>query len=103
MFKNKREQQFLLQAIRLIGVLGTALFLGSQLIVFSQSSMPYTFSQSIIPTPTPPPVIMPQLELGKTVDNENPSPGDIITYTLSYSASEAPATNVTIYDNGSVT
>ncbi|MBN1975849.1 MAG: DUF11 domain-containing protein [Anaerolineae bacterium] len=98
MFQKDRGHQFPLRAICAIGVLSASLFLGSQLITSSQPSMPYALSQSIIPTPTSPPVIMPQLALGKTVDNEEPSPGDIITYTLSYSASEAPATDVTIYD-----
>ena len=98
MSQNKRGHQFPLRAICAIGVLAISLFLGTQLITSSQSSMPYALSQSIIPTPTSTPVIMPQLALDKTVDDEEPSPGDVITYTLSYSASQAPATDVTIYD-----
>jgi uncharacterized repeat protein (TIGR01451 family) len=100
MFQNKRFYKFSLQALRVIGVLAVAWFLGSQLLTSSQSITPYTLSQSIIPTPTftPTPVAVPQLALDKAIDDEEPSPGDVVTYTLSYSASGAPATDVTIYD-----
>jgi uncharacterized repeat protein (TIGR01451 family) len=57
-------------------------------------------SQALLqsPIPTPSPLERPQLSLTKTVDNDTPSPGDVITYTLSYSASVAPASDVVLYD-----
>jgi uncharacterized repeat protein (TIGR01451 family) len=96
MFQNKRDHKFLLQAIRVIGVLASVGFLVSQLLLASPKDIPHVLSQSELPTPTPIPI--PQLALAKTIDNSAPEPGDVVTYTLSYSASNTLASNAKLYD-----
>jgi uncharacterized repeat protein (TIGR01451 family) len=91
-----KNRELLLLAIRVIGLLAGVGFLVSQLLLTSPKDIPDVLSQSEIPTPTPPPI--PQLALAKTINNSVPETGDVVTYTLSYSASNASASNARLYD-----
>ncbi len=94
MFNKIKERKLLLRAIYVLGVLAGAGLLGSLISLTPTSDGSHVLSQSPIPTPTP----NPQLALTKSIENEDPGPNDIVTYTLAYSASESPATEVQLYD-----
>jgi uncharacterized repeat protein (TIGR01451 family) len=89
MFNKIKKRKFLLQAVYVLGVLAGAGLLSGLLSTTPRSDMSHVLSQS---------PIEPQLALTKSINNNAPSPNDVVTYTLSYSASESPATNVQLYD-----
>jgi uncharacterized repeat protein (TIGR01451 family) len=86
-------------SLALIGVAG--LWMGVWLLSVPPSDasgvLPELTFQSIIPTP---PVNDPYLSLVKSVDNDVPSPGEEIEYTLTYSTTNpgSQAFNVRLYD-----
>jgi uncharacterized repeat protein (TIGR01451 family) len=94
MFNKIKEQKRSLRAIYVLGVMAGAGLLASLMLITPTSDRSHVLSQSPLPTPTP----NPQLALTKSIDNEAPSSDDIVTYTLAYSASESPATDVQLYD-----
>lgn len=94
MFEKTKKQRPLPKAAYALGVLAGAGLLASLMLITSTPDRSHVFSQSPLPTPTP----NSQLALTKSIDNGAPSPDDIVTYTLAYSASESPATDVQLYD-----
>jgi uncharacterized repeat protein (TIGR01451 family) len=94
MLNKIKERNPLLQAIYVLGVLVGVGLLGSLISLTPTSDGSRVLSQSPIPTPTP----NPQLALTKSINNKAPIPNDVVTYTLAYSASESPATDVQLYD-----
>ncbi len=101
MFHKTNLKSFLLQATFFTVIVVTGLWAGAWLL-----STPSSNASDALPAPLmfQSPIGDPQLHIAKTVNNSSPSPGEIIEYTITYSASSTSghpnpqAYNVQLYD-----